>query len=160
LAWRRRNLLERRIKMARAETRYIARELLLKLIFQWEYGNSLSAHEISEFDNSRESYDKDYYKEIADDIFSKIKDLDVIVAGFLDRDIGGLSKVELAVLRLGSYELLYRDDVPFKVCIDQAARLNKKFGTEQGHKYINAVLDAIAKQHRKIEYLAAKGKNK
>ncbi|MBT4885256.1 MAG: transcription antitermination factor NusB [Legionellales bacterium] len=146
--------------MARAETRYIARELLLKLIFQWEYGNSLSAHEISEFDNSRESYDKDYYKEIADDIFSKIKDLDVIVAGFLDRDIGGLSKVELAVLRLGSYELLYRDDVPFKVCIDQAARLNKKFGTEQGHKYINAVLDAIAKQHRKIEYLAAKGKNK
>ena len=160
MAWRRRNLLERRIKMARAETRYIARELLLKLIFQWEYGNSLSAHEISEFDNSRESYDKDYYKEIADDIFSKIKDLDVIVAGFLDRDIGGLSKVELAVLRLGSYELLYRDDVPFKVCIDQAARLNKKFGTEQGHKYINAVLDAIAKQHRKIEYLAAKGKNK
>ncbi|MBT4803801.1 MAG: transcription antitermination factor NusB [Legionellales bacterium] len=146
--------------MARAETRYNSRELLLKLIFQWEYGNSLSMYEVSEFGGSGESYDKDYYKEIANDIFSKINDLDEIIIGFLDRDISAMSKVELAVLRLASYEILYRDDVPFKVCIDQAARLNKKFGTEQGHKYINAVLDSIVQQHRKIEYLAAKGKKK
>ena len=48
--------------MARAETRYNSRELLLKLIFQWEYGNSLSMYEVSEFGGSGESYDKDYYK--------------------------------------------------------------------------------------------------
>lgn len=62
----------------------------------------------------------------------------------IDRKIKELNQVECAVLRLAVYELMYRLDVPYKVIINEALELTKKFGSIEGYKYINGVLDKIA----------------
>ena len=54
-----------------------------------------------------------------------------------------IAKVDRSILRLGAYELLYRDDIPPKVSINEAVDLGKKFGTEESGAFINGVLDRI-----------------
>jgi N utilization substance protein B len=73
----------------------------------------------------------------------------------LDRDIDDLDPIEHTLLRMGVYELSHRIDVPYKVVINEAVALTKKFGATDGHKYINGVLDKVARQLRKVEIDAA-----
>ena len=70
--------------------------------------------------------------------------------------IKDLTPIELALLRIGTYELAHRIDVPFKVAINEAVSLAKKFGAAESHKYINGVLDNVAKQTRAVEITASK----
>jgi N utilization substance protein B len=144
--------------MGKAAERYRSRELLISLLYQWEFDHTLSALSAEHPEMAAQRYDTQYYKVISQEILQRVPDLDAAIMPLLDRDIEAVSKIELAVLRLGCYELLYREEVPFKVCIDQAARLNKQFGSVDGHKYINAILDALAKQHRQLEYAVAQSK--
>ena len=144
--------------MSKPKQRHKSRELLLQLIFQWDYTkNSTQVSDLLRGIPSS-TYDKEYFDQIHLDIFKKIELVDDVIKQNSIHGLKRLNKVELAVLRLASYELLFRDDIPFKVCIDQAAILNKKFGTTEGYKYINGVLDAIAQDKRKLEYLATKKK--
>ena len=69
----------------------------------------------------------------------------------LERDIGEVNPVELAVIRLACYELESRIDVPYKVVINEALELTKTFGAQDGHKFVNGVLDKLAKQLRTSE---------
>lgn len=140
------------------EKRYMARELLLQILFQWDYtkGTIASVTENVLSENSKE-FDRKYFDLISANIFGKVPAIDEQMIPFLSIDIEELNKVELAVLRLAAYELLFVDAVPFKVCIDQAAILNKKFGTVKGYKFVNAVLDAFAQQVRKNEYDSQRG---
>jgi N utilization substance protein B len=62
-----------------------------------------------------------------------------------------LDPVERAVLRLASYELQSRPDIPYRVVINEAVNLAKKFGAEQAHKFVNGVLDQAARQLRPYE---------
>lgn len=80
--------------------------------------------------------------------------VDALFAGYLDRGTHELDKVELAILRLGSYELKNRIDVPFRVVIDEYVELTKLFGAEDAHKYINGVLDKVAAVTREVEVQA------
>lgn len=80
--------------------------------------------------------------------------VDALFAGYLDRGTHELDKVELAILRLGSYELKHRIDVPFRVVIDEYVELTKLFGAEDAHKYINGVLDKVASATRELEVQA------
>ncbi|TNF50448.1 MAG: transcription antitermination factor NusB [Deltaproteobacteria bacterium] len=59
-----------------------------------------------------------------------------------------MSRVDLAILRLAAYELIYCLDVPLNVVINEAIELSKRFGTEESPSFINGVLDHLAKQHR------------
>ena len=59
-----------------------------------------------------------------------------------------LALLDRNILRIGVYELLYFDDVPPEVALDEAVELAKKFGTEQARKFINGILDRIWKEHR------------
>lgn len=77
--------------------------------------------------------------------------LDALFSGYLDRKVAELDKVELAVLRLGTYELKERQEIPYRVVIDEYVELTKMFGAEASHKYINGVLDAVARDLRPIE---------
>lgn len=144
--------------MGKAAERYRSRELLISLLYQWEFDHKLLALSAEHPEMVSQRYDTQYYQTISQEILQRVPDLDAAIKPLLDRDIEALSKIELAVLRLGCYELLYREDIPFKVCIDQAARLNKQFGSVEGYKYINAILDTLAKEHRQLEYAVAQGK--
>ncbi len=61
-----------------------------------------------------------------------------------------MARVDLAILRLASFELVYCPDVPLNVVINEAIELGKRFGTEESPAFINGVLDHLAKQHRTV----------
>jgi N utilization substance protein B len=71
----------------------------------------------------------------------------------LDRSIDELNPVELSILRLSTFELLKCLDIPYKVIINEALELTKSFGSNEGFKYVNGILDKIAKKLRKHEIL-------
>lgn len=141
--------------MGKSQLRYYARERLVQCLFQWDYTSSV---DIADLEDNHHAYDHRYFTAVLEGVRVELSKIDGAITCCIDRDIGEVSKVELAVMRLACYEIMYREDIPFKVAIDQAARLNKKFGTAHGYKYINAVLDCIAKEYRQLEYIAAKEK--
>ena len=65
-----------------------------------------------------------------------------------------MNPVELAILRLGAFELSKRIDIPYRVVINEAIELAKKYGATESHKYINGVLDKLARESRQVEIKA------
>jgi N utilization substance protein B len=63
--------------------------------------------------------------------------------------------VELACLRIGTYEFEFHPEIPYKVILNEAVELAKTFGAEHGHKYVNAILDKVAVGLRGGEVRAA-----
>ena len=92
-----------------------------------------------------------YYHEMMRDIPEQIETLDALISQHLDRDINKLDTVEHAILLIGAYELQNRFEIPYKVILDEAMKLNNHFGATDAHKLINAVLDRMAVELRVIE---------
>ena len=90
-----------------------------------------------------------------EEALKKVDDLDRALVPLLDRPIEELDPIEHTLLRMGMYELGSRIDVPFKVVINEAVALAKKFGATDSHKYVNGVLDKAARELRKPEVEAA-----
>ncbi|MGM8889095.1 transcription antitermination factor NusB, partial [Psychrobacter sp. 1U2] len=88
------------------------------------------------------------------DIPEQIEALDVLISQHLDRDINKLDTVEHAILLIGAYELQNRLEIPYKVVLDEAMKLNNHFGATDAHKLINAVLDKMAVELREVEVQA------
>ncbi|MGO3218148.1 MAG: transcription antitermination factor NusB, partial [Psychrobacter celer] len=95
-----------------------------------------------------------YYHEMMRDIPEQIEALDALISQHLDRDIDKLDTVEHAILLIGAYELQNRLEVPYKVVLDEAMKLNNHFGATDAHKLINAVLDKMATDLRDLEVQA------
>lgn len=95
-----------------------------------------------------------YYHEMMRDIPEQIDALDALIAEQLDRGIEKLDTVEHAILLIGAYELQHRLEIPYKVVLDEAMKLNNHFGATDAHKLINAVLDRMAIQLRAVEVQA------
>ena len=95
-----------------------------------------------------------YYHEMMRDIPEQIEALDTLISQHLDREIDKLDTVEHAILLIGSYELQNRLEIPYKVVLDEAMKLNNHFGATDAHKLINAVLDRMAIELRDIEVQA------
>ena len=92
-----------------------------------------------------------YYHEMMRDIPEQIEALDVLISQHLDREVDKLDTVEHAILLIGAYELQNRLEIPYKVVLDEAMKLNNHFGATDAHKLINAVLDKMAVELRAIE---------
>ena len=92
-----------------------------------------------------------YYHELMRDIPEQIEALDALIAQHLDREIDKLDTVEHAILLIGAYELQNRLEIPYKVVLDEAMKLNNHFGATDAHKLINAVLDKMAIELRTVE---------
>ncbi|WP_435979429.1 transcription antitermination factor NusB [Psychrobacter sp. DM4] len=95
-----------------------------------------------------------YYHEMMRDIPEQIEALDTLIAEQLDRGIEKLDTVEHAILLIGAYELQHRLEIPYKVVLDEAMKLNNHFGATDAHKLINAVLDRMAIELRALEVQA------
>lgn len=92
-----------------------------------------------------------YYHEMMRDIPEQIEALDALIAQHLDRAVVKLDTVEHAILLIGAYELQNRIEIPYKVVLDEAMKLNNHFGATDAHKLINAVLDRLAIELRAPE---------
>ena len=101
-----------------------------------------------------------YYHEMMQDIPEQIESLDALISQHLDREVDQLDTVEHAILLIGAYELQNRLEIPYKVVMDEAMKLNNHFGATDAHKLINAVLDRIAIELRSLEVEADTKANK
>ena len=86
--------------------------------------------------------------------------LDALILPLLDRKLEEISPVEHAVMWIGVYELQHCLDVPWRVVLNECIELAKEFGGTDGHKYVNGVLNGLARQLREAEVAADKGANR
>jgi len=137
-----------------------ARDILMQSLYQWEMaGQSLHSIECQFYaEKSMDKVDRDYYHELLHGIPAQLADIDQSYEPLLDRRLDELDPVSLSILRIGCFEMLERLDVPFKVVINEAVNLAKKYGPEDSQKYINAVMDKLAPRFRKAEMAAIRGK--
>ena len=135
-----------------------ARFYAVQAMYQWQLAHPDLAELEAEFlqYQIRKSLDLDYFKELLHGVPAHLTELDAAMRPYLGRLFSEVDPIELAVLRIASYELLKRPDVPYRVIINEALELTKKFGSIEGFKFVNGVLDKIAKQHRAIEIQANK----
>ena len=133
-----------------------ARRLLLQALYQWQMSGADEAEIERQFreDPNFERVDAVFFHEVLRGVNNSCAALDECLAPLLDRKVMELDRVELALLRMGVYELCHRQDVPFKVAIDEAVGLARVFGAEESHRYINGVLDAVARSQRAREVAA------
>ncbi len=135
-----------------------ARRFALQAMYQWQLsGNSLPAIE-EQFvrDENASKSDFIYFKDVLHGVMQNLTAIDTQIVPHLDRPVDQVDPIELAILRIATYELLKRPDVPYKVVINEALELTKSFGATDGHKFVNGILDRISQQLRKIESNAAK----
>lgn len=95
-----------------------------------------------------------YYHQMMRDIPAQIDDLEAIIISQLDRELSKLDTIEHAILLIATYELKHSLHIPYKVVLDEAMKLNTHFGATDAHKFINAVMDKIAKDLRQPEVQA------
>ena len=130
-----------------------ARRLALQALYQW----LMSKHELSEIEtqfrvaNNMDKVDIDYFCRLLYDIPKSLQAIEESFTPFLDIAIESLNPIELTILRLSSYELLYCLDLPYRVVLDEAVTLAKEFGSQDGHRFVNGVLNKLAKQVRIVE---------
>jgi N utilization substance protein B len=134
-----------------------SRRALLQAVYQWQMtGADTSAIERDLTDDGAlRKADREFFKALLRGVAFGTQELDALLAPALDRKVEELDKVELALLRLGAYELKHRIDVPFRVVIDEYVELAKVYGAEDSFKYINGVLDRLAQDLRALEHSAS-----
>lgn len=134
-----------------------ARHYGMQALYQWHM-NKLAPNVIeAEFrtDYDMTHVDTDYLHEIINQVTAKAEDLDIAYQPYLlDRSLVELDPITKALLRLATYEMMERIDVPYKVVINEAVALGKKFGANESYKFINGVLDRLAPKLRAVEVKA------
>ena len=130
-----------------------ARRFAVQGLYEWQM-TSNPVHEIearTRAENAMHKVDIAYYHELLTQIIRQASTLDELFKPYIDRELSALDGVELAILRLGAYELRDRLEIPYKVVLDEAIELAKHFGATDSHKYVNGVLDRLAQQLRQAE---------
>jgi len=96
-------------------------------------------------------YDAQLFSQLLRGVTDRADDIDDALRPLVDRALRSIDPVERAILRIGAYELLYSPELPIGVVINEAVELAKVFGAEKGHRYVNGVLDKLARQVRRDE---------
>lgn len=138
---------------ALAAQRRKARHFGLQALYQWTLSGASVTDIEAEFrvDNDFRHTDGEYFSALLRGVTADVESLEMLFAPALDRALDELDPVERNLLRLGTFELRDRIDVPYKVVISEAVALAKKFGATDSHKYVNGVLDKIARDLRTVE---------
>ncbi|WP_225181339.1 transcription antitermination factor NusB [Pectobacterium aroidearum] len=128
-----------------------ARECAVQALYSWQLSKNDIADVEHQFLSEQDVKDVDitYFRELLAGVATRAEKLDQLMAPFLSRQIEELGQVEKAILRLAMFELSKREDVPYKVAINEAIELAKVFGAEDSHKFVNGVLDKAAPSVRK-----------
>ena len=136
-----------------AAERRKARHYGMQALYQWYMAsaalNEIEAEFRAEYDFSH--VDLEYFQALLHGVPGCVDELETTFEPLLDRKIDDLDPIERTLLRMGTFELRDRIDVPYKVVINEEVALAKKFGASESHKYINGVLDKAARQLRQAE---------
>ena len=137
-----------------AATRSVARKLALQALYRWQLNDAPWQDLVQEFGEAEDMprADKQYFRELVEGVWGSREALDTRLAEMMDRAPNQLDPVEHAALLIGMYELTSRPEVPYRVSINEAVGLTKRFGGTDGHKFVNAVLDRAARTLRPHEH--------
>jgi len=134
-----------------------ARRRALQAVYTMQMSGVDAHAAIAQFahEQAHEPADLAYFVDLIHGVGRHQAELDQALQPFLDRNIDEVDQIERAMLRIAAYELCHREDIPWRVVIDEAVRAVKRFGSEHGHTYVNGVLDKAAAQWRSSELQAA-----
>lgn len=139
--------------LQQGQKRRHSRRRALQALYQWELAEGdvqdIDAQFLATQDMSKA--DVGYFQALLHDVAATLSEIDADLQPCLDRDLARLDPIERNILRIAAHELRARPDIPYRVIINEAVELTKSFGAEQGHKYVNGVLDALAQQLRAHE---------
>lgn len=134
--------------------RSLSRRLAMQALYQWLLNDTAPAALLQQFAQQDEGLgraDPAYFGQLLKGVVEDAPALTLALVPHLDRPLAQLDPVEHAVLLLGAYELLRCPEVPWKVCVNEAVNLAKAFGAEDGYKFVNGVLDRLAREARAAE---------
>ena len=134
--------------------RTMARRCAVQALYQWQVngGNVEEIYQQFLVERNMKDVNVDMFKELLQGVTQELSSLDELIKPHIDREIEEVDPVERAVLRLGCYELKNKLDTPYRVVINEALESVKLFGAEQGHRFINGVLDKVAQSTRELEF--------
>jgi len=130
-----------------------ARKLALQALYQWR----MSGLDLPEIEtqfrcaNNMDRVDAEYFCRLLYGVPKHLDALQSQMLPFLDRRLEEINPVELSVLRLSTFELLYCPEIPYRVVLDESVVLTKEFGSQEGYRYVNGVLNNLARQVRAVE---------
>lgn len=130
-----------------------ARRRALQALYAWQIGGSRMHAVIEQFrhEQDMEVADLEYFEDLLNGIERHVAAIDEAIKPYVDREVEQIDPIERAALRLATYELKYRPDVPYRVIINEAIEVTKRFGADHGHSYVNGVLDKLAGVLRSTE---------
>lgn len=136
-----------------AKARGKARRFAMQAIYQWQMTSDDVTGIEKQYvdDNPSSEADFDYFKELFLGVEENVGIIDQTLLQYTGRAIASVDPVERAILRLACYEFLQRQDVPYRVVLNEAVNLTKKFCAAQSHTFVNAVLDKVAHELRSTE---------
>ncbi len=136
-----------------AKGRSNARKKAMQALYQWHMSGNDIAEIESQFhqEQNMEKVDTEYFHVLLHGVPAEVTELDKLINRYSDRKNDELDPVEQSILRLSSYELKNRIDVPYRVVISEAVMLAKTFGSDKSHAFVNSILDKLAKELRKVE---------
>ncbi|MDH5183619.1 MAG: transcription antitermination factor NusB [Gammaproteobacteria bacterium] len=129
-----------------SKARHKARSRAVQAIYQWQLSGN-NVREVEEYflaEQNMKKTDMELFSELLHGVPANLTELDEAITPILDRPLDEVDPVEKAILRLGCFEMMKKPDVPYRVVINEAVELAKEFGAEDGHKYINSILDRLA----------------
>ncbi len=133
--------------------RRYARRCILQALYQWQLADhdvmAIEAQFVADADFNKA--DAPYFHELLHRIPPQCAQLNALLQPLLGRPIEQIDPIERAILWIASYELANRTDIPYRVVINEAVALTKTFGAEQSHRFVNGVLDKLARQLRPAE---------
>ncbi len=141
------------MSISNLKARKKARQLLMQAIYQHQindmdwYAIQMQFHQM----NDMSKCDTSYFDAAMQNIGKHLSDIDTTFEPYLDRKLSELNPIEYAIIRLGTYELLYCLEIPYRVVLNEAIALTKEYGSEDGHKYVNGILNKVARKIRTAE---------
>jgi len=133
-----------------------ARQVALQALYQWQVTDHdlVTLRRQFEADTEAPKYHKAYFEVLVGGVIDNLSELDAAITEFTTRDFESVDPIEKAVLRLGTFELLFQPEVPYRVIINESINLAKSFGSEKSHAYVNSILDKLAQKNRALEIKA------
>ncbi|MFZ9708879.1 MAG: transcription antitermination factor NusB [Steroidobacteraceae bacterium] len=143
-----------RARVSESGARSVARKLALQALYRWQLNEGPWQDLITDFalEEDMVRADRDYFGLLVQGVIGGRDALDEQLAQWIERKPQDLDPVEHAVLLIGVHELAHQIEVPWRVVINEAVGLTRRFGATDAHKYVNAVLDRAARTLRPHEH--------
>ena len=145
-------------KVSRNQTRRFARQRALQALYQWDCGDVDVSDVLNQFKEHQDlnNVDLEHFQLLFRGVALSVDEVDVLLEPALDRPVADLDPIERSVLRMAACELRDSLETPARVVINEAVELTKRFGADQGHKYVNGVIDKVAVSVRAAEMKASR----